>query len=124
MSDSNLKETILSLLEDHPSISISTAGHAAHALRFIGDNGKPLALEPERTRFQNLWARLDSVNLNRLIDIEHKIYRHTNFDVSKPNHNLFGESAFKSGDLVCFQITNSWHAVRIIFEVIGYGEHR
>jgi len=39
--------------------------------------------------------------------------------VSKPNHNLFGEAAFKDADLICFKVENVWEAVRVILAVAG-----
>jgi hypothetical protein len=88
-----------SLLSDHPAVSVSTKGHAAHANRYVAANGCPIATEPKRTNTANLWVRADSVRHHRLADISHQPFDHRSFDVSKPNHNLFGERAFKDCDL-------------------------
>lgn len=121
MTGEQLRDAIRALLESHPSIRISPAGHAAHALRYLTDMGAPLALEPDRKTFQNLWVRADRVDLSQLGDVRHESYAHRSFDVSKPNHNLFGESAFKEADLICFKIDRLWHAARIIGDVAGWG---
>jgi hypothetical protein len=117
----DLREAIRELLATHPNISISGAGHAAHAERYIAGNGAPLALEPERVRLQNLWVRADSVRLAVVGDIPLEFYRHAEFHISKPNHNLFGEAAFKDTDLIRFKVAELWQAVRVIAEVAGPG---
>jgi len=38
-----------------------------------------------------------------------------------PNHNLFGEQAFKNADLVRFKVTDLWQAARVLLEVAGEG---
>jgi len=121
MTGEQLRDAIRALLESHPSIRISPAGHAAHALRYLTDKGAPLALEPDRKTFQNLWVRADSITVARLADVRHEPYAHRTFSTSKPNHNLFGEAAFKEADLVCFKIDRLWDAARIISDVAGLG---
>ena len=56
-----------------------------------------------------------------LADIDSRYYAHADFHVSKPNHDLFGEPAFKEADLVCFKVQDLWQAVRVIAEVAGSG---
>ncbi|TIT66274.1 MAG: hypothetical protein E5W90_13015 [Mesorhizobium sp.] len=119
MTGEELREAIRALLASHPAISVSTKGHATHAERYVASNGAPLGFEPARVRHQNLWVRADSVRTNRLNDIESEPYDHSIFAASKPNHNLFGEPAFKDADLICFKVTGLWQAVRIIAEVAG-----
>lgn len=121
MTGEELREAIRALLADHPTISASSKGHATHAERYVASNGAPLGFEPARVRHQNLWVRADSVRINRLSDIDCERYDHLTFAVSKPNHNLFGEAAFKDADLICFKVTDLWQAVRIITEVAGLG---
>jgi hypothetical protein len=62
------------------------------------------------------------VRRQNLSDIEHRLFDHSGFDVSKPNHNLFGEPAFKDCDLIRYQPRDLWQAVRVIFEVAGAGQ--
>ncbi|BCG95986.1 hypothetical protein [Mesorhizobium sp. 131-2-1] len=119
MTGEELREAIRALLADHPAISISSKGHATHAERYVATNGAPLGFEPARVRHQNLWVRADSVRVNRLSDIDSEPYDHSTFAESKPNHNLFGEAAFKDADLICFKVTDLWQAVRIVAEVAG-----
>ena len=124
MTGEGLREAIRVLLLSHPHIRISDVGHAAHAERYIGRNGAPMGFEPERVRFQNLWVRADSVRLRRLDDIDNRYYEAANFHTSKPNHDLFGEEAFKDCDLICFKVTSLWEAVRVILEVAGEGSSK
>lgn len=121
MTANELREAIRSLLSAHPAISISSSGHATHAERYVASNGAPLGFETARVRFQNIWVRADSVRTGVLKDLSSTDYDHLTFDVSKPNHNLFGEAAFKDTDLVCFHVTDLWQAVRVIAEVAGLG---
>lgn len=121
MKDNSLREVIRDLLASHPDIAISAAGHAPHAERFVTSHGSPIGFEPERVRFQNLWVRADSVNAARLKDIESRTERHANFHISRPNHNLYGEPAFKDADLMCFKVRTAWEAARVIAEVAGLG---
>lgn len=121
MSPDELRTAIRALFASHPYISVSANGHATHAERYIASNGAPIGFEPERVRFQNLWVRGDSIRLNWLSDISHVAYDHRTFPNSKPNHNLFGEEAFKGADLIRFQVTDLWQAVRIVAEVSGVG---
>ena len=124
MTGEEFRGAILALIDAHPALSPSKAGHAAHALRFMTTSGQPLAIEPERQSFQNLWVRADGVNARRLSDIESRLYDHTTFEESKPNHNLFGEAAFKDTDLICFKVVTIWEAVRVIAEAAGMGDRR
>jgi hypothetical protein len=120
MSGSALRDTIRALIESHPDISISAAGHVKHAERFVTRNGNPIGFEPGRIRFQNIWVRADSVDFGSLSDIAHKVFRHSNFHVSKPNHDLFGEPAFKDADLIRFQVKDILDATRVIAQAIGH----
>lgn len=110
------------LLSDHPAISVSAKGHAAHANRYVAANGCPIASEPKRTSTANLWVRADSVRHGHLADIAHQEFDHRSFDVIKRNHNLFSEPAFKDCDLIRYQPRDLWQAVRVIFEVAGAGK--
>lgn len=119
MTGEELRQAIRALLDSHPGVAASKAGHATHAERYLTRDGLPIGFEPERVRFQNLWVRADSVRRHTLKDIEQVFYDHHEFDRSKPNHNLFGENAFKDCDLIRFQVTDLWQAVRVIREVAG-----
>lgn len=119
MSSEELREAIRSLLNTHPSLVVSPRGHAAHAERYVTTDGAPIGFEPERVKFQNLWVRADSVRLRKLSDIDHRIYPKASFDDGKPNHDLYGEPAFKDTDLICFKVTELWQAVRVIGEAAG-----
>ena len=96
-------------------------GKLAHAWIYVTRDGQPRAIEPERKHFQNIWVRADSVNIRRLADIRSEAYDHRTFDVSKPNHNLFGEPSFKGVDLICFKVGDVWQAGRVLAEVAGSG---
>lgn len=124
MTADELREAIRSLLATHPQIAISSSGHATHAERYVASNGAPLGFEPARVKFQNIWVRADSVRAAMLKDLSSTDYDHLTFDASKPNHNLFGEGAFKDADLVCFHVTDLWQAVRVVAEVAGLGHTR
>lgn len=119
MMGEELRKATRALLESHPGIVVSQAGHVAHAERYLTQHGLPIGFEPERVRFQNLWVRADSVRRHMLKDIDQVFYDHREFDKSKPNHDLFGENAFKECDLICFQVTDLWQAARVIREVAG-----
>lgn len=121
MKGEDLRAAILALLDSHPSVSVSPAGHAKHALRYVTAKGLPIGFEPRTLRFQNVWVRTDSVRKHRLADIDSRYYAHADFHVSKPNHDLFREPAFKDADLVCFKVQDLWQAVRVIAEVAGSG---
>lgn len=122
MTGEGLRAAIQALLASHPSLSISSAGHAKHAHRFLSAQGFPVGFEPRTVRFQNLWVRADSVRAQALSDLTSRPYPLSGFSVSKPNHDLFGEEAFKDADLICFKVTDIWQAVRVISEVAGLGE--
>lgn len=121
MTGEDLRDAIRALLATHPDINVSPVGHAPHAERYLTSGGLPIGFEPERVRFQNLWVRADSVRLHILKDLDQVFYRHAEFVASKPNHNLFGEPAFKDCDLVRFKVTDLWQAVRVVQEVAGSG---
>lgn len=119
MIGEDLRKAIRALLATHPSVAVSDHGHATHVERYITDDGVPIGLEPRTVRFQNIWVRADSVRRTALNDIESRAYECADFEISKPNHNLFGEPAFKDADLICFKVTDLWQAVRVIIEVAG-----
>lgn len=121
MTGPDLVAALDALLSDHPAVAVSARGHAAHANRYLAANGCPIATEPERTNTANLWVRADSVRRQHLADVQQQVFDRRNFEMSKPNHNLFGEPAFKDCDLIRFQPQNLWQAVRVISEVAGAG---
>lgn len=121
MSAEELRNAIRALLISHPAISISGAGHAAHAERYLTREGNPIGFEPDRVEHQNLWVTANSVRLHVLRDLDFVEYDKAKFSDSKPNHNLFGEAAFKDADLVRFKVTSLWQAARVILEVAGSG---
>lgn len=124
MNGEQLRDAIAELIDAHPDLSPSKVGQLgklAHAWIYVTKDGQPLAIEPERKQFQNIWVRADSVNIRRLTGIRSEHYDHRTFDVSKPNHNLFGEPTFKDCDLICFKVVNVWQAVRVLAEVAGPG---
>jgi hypothetical protein len=114
-------DVVRSMIESHPNISISRVGHVTHAYRYLADNGAPIGLEPERVKWQVIWARRDSVDLSNFKGVSFDEYSAANFHLSKPNHNLFGEDAFKDADLVAFKVRTPWEAARVILEVAGSG---
>lgn len=121
MNAEELRNAIRALLDSHPNIVVSPAGHATHAERYLTTQGQPIGLEPDRVRFQNLWVRADGVRRHVLADIDHVPYRQAGFAESKPNHNLFGEPTFRDCDLIRFKVANLWQAARVIREVAGEG---
>jgi hypothetical protein len=121
MTNATLRETIQGLLASHPDIAISSHGHTVHAERYLTKDGAPIGYEPDLVHTHNIWVRVDSVDALRLVDIESIKHLLANFHVSKPNHNLFGEPAFKNANLICFKVRSSWEAVRVIAEVAGIG---
>jgi len=121
MTPEALREAIRAILSAHPAISMSSRGHAAHAERYVARGKFPIGFEPARVRHQNIWVRADTVRLARLSDIKHVLHDHRTFNHSKPNHDLFAEPTFKDADLVCFQVTELWQAVRVVLEVAGEG---
>ena len=117
-----LGAAVRELLETHPDIKVSTWGHTKHSLRFHAEKAsKAIALEPDRVRFQNIWVTADAVDLSRLSDIQHEEYQKNIFNITKPNHSLFGDVYFQDKDLICFKVTDLWQAVRVIIEVAGEG---
>lgn len=122
MKGEELRQAVRALLNSHPDINESPAGHATHAERYETKSGLPIGFEPERIRFQNLWVRANSVRRHILKDIELVYYDHRDFGRSKPNHNLFCEGAFNDhDDLIRFLVKDIWEAVRVIHEVAGEG---
>lgn len=123
MTGEELGEAVKALIESHPRVSVSPKNHAKHADRYLTADGAPIGREPGRVRFQNLWVRADSVNRRRLRDLEEpdSYFDHTTFATSKPNHDLFGEPAFKDCDLIRYRVRDLWQAARIIAEVAGDG---
>lgn len=117
MSADELGKAVQMLLESHPGISTSSSGHVAHVERYITKSGQPIGLELRVMSFKNIWVRADSVRRNQLADIDQQFYDHRTFDTSKPNHDLYGEHAFKDTDLICFKVKELWQAVRVISEV-------
>jgi hypothetical protein len=121
VSPETLREAIRELLATHPAVHVSSSGHATHAERYVTEDGAPIGFEPARVRFQNVWVRADSVRRSKLADIRNTPHDHRTFSASKPNHNLFGETAFKDADLICFHVSDLWQAVRVIAEVADMG---
>lgn len=119
MTSATLRDGIRALLSSHPAIAVSTVGHTTHAERYVVDGKFPIAFEPDRVRHQNIWVRADSVRIGRLSDIKNIPHDHKTFSDGKPNHHIFVEPTFKDADVICFQVTDLWQAVRVILEVAG-----
>jgi hypothetical protein len=117
MTAEELREAIREILAHHPAVKPSPAGHKAYAELYRTDLGLPIGLEPRGKRHQNIWVRSDSVRPTSLKGIDRTDYDHSQFHVSKPNHDLFVEDGFKDADLTCFKVTNLWDAVRVVAEV-------
>src|SRR5689334_3003650 len=98
MKGKQLALAIEALLESHPWLEPSSAGHARYARRYVTQEGVPIALQPDMTHFHNLWVRADSVRRRVLVEVPSQLYECSNFQLSKPNHNLFGEPAFRDAD--------------------------
>lgn len=119
MSGTSLGAIIRALLSSNTNLHISPTGHAAHAQRYLSKDGKPIGFEPGRVRFQNIWVRADSIVPKDLAGIAQRFYDVAHFGDSKPNHDLFGENAFKGVDLICFKVRTAWEAARVIAAVTG-----
>jgi len=117
----DLRAAIRALLDSHPKIEPSRAGHVAHAERYRALNGANIGLEPKGARHQNLFVEAAAVRLSRLNDIEHQAYAAVDYAVTKPNHDLFHVDAFGKVDIMRFKVTDLWQAVRILSEVAGDG---
>lgn len=120
MRGEDLRKAVFELLDKHPSISKVASREHAHIYRT--DSGKNIGIEPERVRFQNLWVSSADVSSAGLHGITAKEYHAADYGESRPNHNLFGKGGFDDVDLTCFQVSDLWHAVRVILEVAGNGE--
>lgn len=114
-----LVDAVVSLLESHPDIEQSGKKHPAHCNLYVTKNGVPIATEPGRSQVANIWVRADSVRQLELDKCEHKFFDHATFDQSKPNHNLFREPGFKNADLIRYQPSNLWQAMKVIEEAVG-----
>ena len=119
MSGPDLIAAIQALIASHPLLGPSPQGHAKHAERYLAGNGAPIGFEPRGKLHHNIWVRADAVRLSRLSGIESKYYDRSTFHISKPNHDLFGEPAFKDADLIQLKIKDLWQAARVILEVAG-----
>lgn len=121
MTGTELVRALDALLTDHPAVAVSPKGLVAHANYYVAKNGCRMATEPERAKAANIWVHADPVRRRDLGDIDHHYFHRTGFDASKPNHNLFGESAFKDSDLIRYQPSNLWQGVKVIVEVANSG---
>lgn len=124
MTVEDLRAAIRALLDSHPEIEPSRAGHVAHAERYRVRNGANIGLETKGARHQNLFVEAGAVSLSRLKDIDHQAYAAADYAVSKPNHDLFHADAFGRVDIIRFKVSNLWEAVRILTEVAGDGAPR
>lgn len=122
MTPEQLRAAIQAAIESHPHIRVSEARHAKWALRYVADNGKPIALEPRGVRTQTLWVRADSVDPANLGGIE-LVPKGPGSTAAggKPNHDLYGEPGFKNTELFACKVTDLWQAVRVVAEVAGAG---
>ena len=119
MKGEALRTAIRALLESHPNVEPSKAGHVAHAERYRAADGANIGLETRGEGHQNIFVEARAVRVSRLADIRHKEYAAADFRVSKPSHDLFHAEAFSNADIVRFAVTNLWQAVRVVHEVAG-----
>lgn len=120
ISAAEFVKAVTALVEMHPRVRQSGDRHPAHCNLYLTVDGLPIATEPERQRVANIWVRADSVRQDMLVDCKHTIFDHRTFEISKPNHNLFREPEFKDTDLIRYQPSDLWQAVRVIIEVAGW----
>lgn len=121
MSAEMLREGIRALLNSHPAVAPSRAGHTVHLERYRTAGGANIGFEPERIRHQNLYVEASAVRLGSLSDIRHQLYWTANYQTSRPNHHLFHKDAFGEVDIIRFEICDLWQSARVIAEVAGLG---
>ena len=118
MTASPLRDTVRRLLHAHPDVRPSTAGHAGYIERYRAAKGSNIGLETRGQRHQNLFVEASAVDLGRVGDIPHKVYRAADFDRTRPNSNLFHTDAFRDVDIVRFKLTDLDQARRVLADVL------
>lgn len=119
MTGEEFVAAVTTLVETHPGVTQSGDRHPTHCNLYVTHNGVPIATEPSRKTIASIWVRADSVRRHLLAHCEDAYFDYRQFDVSKPNHNLFREPGFKDVDLIRYQPKSLWEAVQVIAEVAG-----
>lgn len=118
MTASPLRDAVRRLLQTHPDVHPSTAGHAGYIERYRTARGSNIGLETRGERHQNLFVEASAVDLGRVGDIRHTVYLAADFDRTRPNSNLFHSDAFRDVDIVRFKLTDLDHARRVLADVL------
>lgn len=113
-----LRDAVRRLLQSHPDISPSVAGHAGYIERYRTAKGLNIGLETRGERHQNLYVEADAVDLGRIGDIPHKVYLATDYDRARPNSNLFHVDAFRDVDIVRFKLSGLDQAKQVLAAVL------
>jgi hypothetical protein len=118
MTASPLRNAARRLLDTHPDVRASTAGHAGYIERYRTAKGSNIGLETRGEQHQNLFVEAAVVDLGRVGDIPHKVYLAADFDRSRPNSNLFHTDAFRDVDIVRFKLTELDQVRRVLADVL------
>lgn len=118
MTASPLRDAVRRLLNTHPDVRPSTAGHAGYIERYRTSKGSNIGLETRGERHQNLFVEASAVDLGRVGDIPHKVYLAPDFDRTRPNSNLFHSDAFRDVDIVRFKLTDLDQARRVLADAL------
>ena len=118
MTQPSLRDAVRRLLQSHPGIRPSVAGHAGYIERYRTAKGSNIGLEARGERHQNMFVEADAVDLGRIGDIPHKAYLTADYERTRPNSNLFHLDAFGNVDIVRFKLTDLGQAERVLAEVL------
>jgi hypothetical protein len=113
-----LRDAVRRLLDAHPDVRPSTAGHAGYIERYRTTTDASIGLETRGERHQNLFVEAAAVDLARIGDIPHKVYPAADFDRTRPNSNLFHADAFRDVDIVRFKLVDLDQARRVLADVL------
>ena len=125
LSIEDLKLAIISTLENFPGMKCETTSQGLKLMAYRTPQGLPIGHEHRHTEIQGIWVRRDSVRLDRLKHIDHRLK--TELDLFQAqangkkgrNSNLKAVLGFEDDALIYFRVRTLAEFTQIIAEVTG-----
>ena len=121
----DLRQAITSMLENFPGMKCETKSQGVHLKAYRTSEGLPIGHEHDHGTLQGIWVRRDSVRLDRLKHIDHRLK--TELDLFQAqangkkgrNSNLKAVIGFEDEALIYFRVRTLAEFAQIIGEVTG-----
>ena len=125
LSIEDLRQVITSTLEAFPGMQSETSCKGVHLMTYRTREGLPIGHEHDHGTMQGIWVRRDSVRLDRLKHIDHRLKTELGLAQAHAsgkqgrNSNLKAVKGFEDDALIYFRVRDLAEFVQILGELTG-----